>query len=490
MVKPPKIRHSKARRDPVTIDLDANEVKPEAGADKPESPTPAAVESTEPASAASSAEPPKPETKAESPTAAKVTPEASPSPDTARPEAPKGIDPAPAFGRGARDEAPRPGAASSKPSSPPPPRSDAPKGEPRRGGVSAIAAGIIGGLVTLAGAGALQWAGIIPAPSQGGQTVDLTGINAEIASLKQAVADLPAQGAPAGSDAETAGRIDTLGASIDTLKADLAALQSSVAAGGAGENAGLDALGKRIDAMQAQVDALGEGPDTSALDERIGALDTAVKAATDAAGAAAAAGQSNADGIAAVGTRVDELAGRVEALAGQVEQQAANPKIALAIAAAGLKAAIDRGSPFMAELETYAAVAPDAPEIAALRDMAAAGVPTREEIADEAADASIAIIDTTQTTAPDAGFLDRLLASAMSLIKVRPVGMVEGEGVPATAARIEAAVKAGDYARALSEYETLPDGAKAAASGFIAKVEARKSADELVEKALSGALRS
>ena len=68
-------------------------------------------------------------------------------------------------------------------------------------------------------------------------------------------------------------------------------------------------------------------------------------------------------------------------LSGKVEAQAAQPKIALAIAASALKSALDRGAPFAAELETFAAISPDAPELAALRAYAEKGVPTRAEIA-------------------------------------------------------------------------------------------------------------
>ena len=69
-----------------------------------------------------------------------------------------------------------------------------------------------------------------------------------------------------------------------------------------------------------------------------------------------------------------------------------------------------------------------------------------------------------------------------------PVGVVEGEGTAAVVARLEAAVEAGNYEAALAEYETLPQAAKDAGSDFIAMVRARRSADMLIEQALSAAL--
>jgi hypothetical protein len=67
---------------------------------------------------------------------------------------------------------------------------------------------------------------------------------------------------------------------------------------------------------------------------------------------------------------------------------------------------------------------------------------------------------------------------------------VEGTGVPETVARIEAAVKDGDLARAVAEYETLPEAAKAAGQAFMEKVRARLAAEQLVETATAAALKA
>ena len=85
---------------------------------------------------------------------------------------------------------------------------------------------------------------------------------------------------------------------------------------------------------------------------------------------------------------------------------------------------------------------------------------------------------------------ERLLSSAETLVKVRPVGPVEGSGVPETVARLEAALIDGDFARALAEYETLPEASKAAGRSLVDKVRARLAAEQLVEKATAAALKS
>ncbi|RVC85271.1 phage tail protein, partial [Mesorhizobium sp. M2A.F.Ca.ET.017.03.2.1] len=180
--------------------------------------------------------------------------------------------------------------------------------------------------------------------------------------------------------------------------------------------------------------------DLGPLNEKIAGLDALVKSTGDAAKAE--------DG------RLAALEQSVSQLSGKVEAQASQPKIALAIAASALKAALDRGAPFATELDTFAAIAPDAPELAALRSYADKGVPTRATIASEAETAANAMVEAAKPVDQDAGFFQSLVSSAESLVKVRPVGSVEGKGAPETVARMEVAVNQGDYAKALSEYDT------------------------------------
>jgi hypothetical protein len=187
--------------------------------------------------------------------------------------------------------------------------------------------------------------------------------------------------------------------------------------------------------------------------------------------------------------RLDALEAAVSTLTGRVDEQAEAPATAIIIAASSLKAAIDRGAPFTTELDTYAALAPDAPQLDELRTLAAAGVPTRAQLAAEADAAANAMIAASRPADPEAGIVDRLMGSMMGLVQVRPVGMVEGEGVPQIAARLDAGA-AGDYERALAEYDTLPPEAKAAGEAFAAKLRARHAADRLADEALAAALRA
>ncbi len=201
-----------------------------------------------------------------------------------------------------------------------------------------------------------------------------------------------------------------------------------------------------------------------------------------AAVSSAASASAAVDGrIAAIEQSVADIAKKVEAVGGQ-------PKIALAIAAAALRSALDRGGTFVAEVETFAAIAPNSPDIAALREAAAKGVATRADIAAGLADAATAIIAAGDAPSEDVGFFEGIWDGLGSLVTVRPIGDVEGEGVPETVARMEVAVQQGDFAKALAEYDTLSEPAKAAGASFADKIRTRLAAEQLIEKALAAAL--
>ncbi|SDA53586.1 COG4223 family protein [Mesorhizobium qingshengii] len=484
MVKTPKMRHSKSRREPVTIELepgavsriaDEDAAKPQAVAEEtpaeiPDEPVHADQTDLEPwehADAAAAGA-----TEADAPTDAgtKATEPEMPYPGSDAPP-PR----AKAFDYSFEDATTRtaetkeaPGKAEA--------RSESMAVQPKRGGLNGIAAGIIGGVIALVGAGGLQFAGLLGAPGSG-SGVSLDGVNGEIASLKTEIAGLK----ETSGNTDASAKVDGLSAALNQVKTDIAALKSMVESGGTGDTAGLAALGDKVKQIETAVAALGKAGnaapvDLGPLNEKLAGLDALVKSAGEAATAQ--------DG------RLTALEQSVSQLSGKVEAQAGQPKIALAIAASALKSALERGAPFAAELDTFAAISPNAPEIATLRPYAEKGVPTRTEIASQMDAAANAMVAAATPVDENAGLLQNLLSSAESLIKVRPIGAVEGAGAPETVARIEVAVNQGDYAKALSEYDTLPQAAKAAGADFAGKLKARIEVETQVDALISGAMKA
>ncbi|MDR7223847.1 phage tail protein [Aminobacter aminovorans] len=460
MVKTPKTRHSKTHRDPVTIELE-----------------PGAVSRVEEAA--------KPEAEAEA-VAATAVDEALASPETLSAETLSAEKGAKAdsgyasydysFDNGKPAETAKAEASSSASSSSSAgsrATSAAPAASSGRQSASGLLPGLAGGVIALLVAGGLQYAGVLGAPGAG--TGDNEQMQTEIASLKSQLADL---GAAANGGALLKGDVDGLATAVQQVKSDIEVLKAT--AGQAGSNEALAALDGRIKQVETAVTSLsqnnGASSEIAALTERVTGLDAAVRSAGEAATAD--------DG------KIATLEQSISALTSKVDAQASQPKIALAIAASALKAAVDRGAGFGAELETFAAISPEAPELAALRAHAEKGVPTRADIVAETDAAANAMIAAAKPVNEDAGILERLVSSAEQLVQVRPIGAVEGTGVPETVARMEVAVNQGDFAKALAEYDTLPETAKAAGTDFVSKLKARLDVETLVDKLVAGAMKA
>ncbi|MBX3583906.1 MAG: phage tail protein [Rhizobiaceae bacterium] len=346
-------------------------------------------------------------------------------------------------------------------------------------------AGLVGGIVALATAGLLQYAGVLGTPgTAGGQAAPAVpeALSSEIASLKSEIEALKSGAAAPVDVSGVTNQIDGLSQALEQVKADVSGLRDAVANGGAGDGAAVETLNAKITEIESRIAAIGTGSDgasaqeIASINERIASIEalagSAREADTDFAGRIGALEQS----VSALGTKVDAQAGQ--------------PKIAMAIAAAALKSAIDRGSPFLSEIETFAAIAPGATGLTELRTYAEKGVATRADLVAETDVAAKAMIAAANPPPVDAGFFERLLSSAESLVSVRPIGAVEGPGVPETVARMEVAVKAGDLSKAIAEYETLPEVAKSAGAAFADKIKARLAVENLADQAIAAAMQA
>lgn len=343
----------------------------------------------------------------------------------------------------------------------PPPRESAAPADavlhtaaPRR--VSGLLSGLIGGLAALLGGAALQWAGVLPSFQS----------NSEIAVLRQEIATLAEK--PAATSVDPAAL-----ESLSNAQAEMKKSVESLLADFSSARDGQKQLSQDLAALASQsAVASGDPAALNGLAARLSALETGL------------ASVKTADSL----PQIADMQAQIAALKQNTGNAAGASNVARAIAAAGLKAAIDRGGDFASELETYATVAPGSAEVEQLKSLASRGVPSKTELTSAFDDAATAMLSATKTVDPDAGFVDRLINSAESLVKSRPVGALEGDTPEALVARMELAVKKGDLDLALEEANKLPDAAKAAGAGYISNVAARRDTDALVTKALTAAL--
>jgi hypothetical protein len=182
-----------------------------------------------------------------------------------------------------------------------------------------------------------------------------------------------------------------------------------------------------------------------------------------------------------------EIASRLDAIEAEVADTSAEERAALAFAAASLKSAIDRGGAFSAELDAFANIAPDNQAAESLRPFAETGLPTRTTLAEQFPDVAREMLLAINVGSQDAGVLDRLMSSALSVVTVRPTGNVEGGTPVARIARMEARISEGDLAAALTEWEALPEPAKAVSQDYAEQLRGRAEADQITDAALTSA---
>ncbi|WP_337181499.1 hypothetical protein [Shinella sp.] len=312
-----------------------------------------------------------------------------------------------------------------------------PPSPPHRGNAGPLAAGILGGLIALLGAGSLQYGGYLPAPGP-----DRAEESSAVASLSNEVETLKARLA----ETTAASPVD-----LQPIETRLAALEKS-----AEENSGTPS---------ADPQSVGR------LEGDVARLTTELAALRE-----------------AVSTTESQLTERIAAAEQKLDEPRSDIAMARAVAASALKTAIDRGGPYLAELEAFASVAPDDPSIAGLREHAAIGVPSRADLVRDFQPTADAILDAVHQPEGDQGIFNRLMSSAASAIRVRPVGSVEGDTPEAVVARIENKLQNGDFKGADIEWQTLPQPGQAAAADYKRRLDARVSVEELVGSAVSGAL--
>lgn len=319
---------------------------------------------------------------------------------------------------------------------------------PRKGGMAgAFMGGITGAVLALAGAYVLQSNMLQPYGISALQVATDNSLSERIAVLESNFASRPTGGA---------GEIAALPAEVAAIKDRIAALEQAAATPTAANNAEITALASRIAALEGQTG--GASPLEALTTLRNG-----------------------------LSAEISGLKSDIAAVKTEMTNRASEPGLAAAVAATALRAAVDRGGAFAAELENLVAVQPDAPAIAALRGFAAAGVPTRQDLSAEFESAAQAMMAAAQPVDPNASLYTRLLDSAKSLVKVRPVGALEGETPAARIARMGEALANGDDAGVASEFAALPAPSRDAGAAFMERFNARAEADRLIAEAVKAA---
>lgn len=170
-----------------------------------------------------------------------------------------------------------------------------------------------------------------------------------------------------------------------------------------------------------------------------------------------------------------QMQDRLDRLSGSTDRD-----VRAAFAAAAVRTAVDRDRPFSAELAAAQALGLDAGAAAALAPFAATGLPRTNVLL---RDLSALLPDLRLAATPpgeDLGYLDRLQASAVRMLKIRPVKDEPGDDPAAVLSRIEFKMAHEDIDAVIAELDKLPPAAKAIVEPWRARAAARRDALEAV----------
>jgi len=287
----------------------------------------------------------------------------------------------------------------------------------------------------------------------------------------------PAAPPPAASGSASAPADPALRSQIQQLADRVGKLEQRPAAAGTGTaSVDVSALTQRIDALEKRPAAT---PDTGAADaqkalaDRLAALEQKVTAASGNAQAA------------------QELRGEVDSLKQQVtsvnqavseRQDAATAAQALVLAAGQLRASLSGGQPFQQDLQAVRALniadAGVTQPLDAVAPFAAKGIPTRAQLTDRFQPLAGEIVRA-EIRGEGNSWIDSAVGKLSTLVTVRREGGgVVGTTADAIVARAEAALSAGNLAKAVEELSTLQGPAAQTAAPWLADAKARVAADQ------------
>jgi hypothetical protein len=282
----------------------------------------------------------------------------------------------------------------------------------------------------------------------------------------------PLTGAPAaGVTSPNAGTGGQISAQLDKIQTELQARQPDTAASA------------RLSAVEAQTKVFNDS--LAALNRRLDGIAVAAQSALEHADAATEAAKGAATGT-VQRSDVEALADRIASLENTVRglsnSEARRPSSTgdhaarAALAAEALRAAVERGASFQAELATVKSFGVDHSAIAPLEPFAADGVPAAADLAHELAALTPQLLQASGGAPAGGSFLGRLEDNAKGLVRITPVDAPPSDEPPAVVARIDADAARDDIAGALADIARLPQSAKTLAEPWVQKVDARNAA--------------
>ncbi len=295
-----------------------------------------------------------------------------------------------------------------------------------------------------------------------GKVADLeTSLSTQLTALRKSVAEDVEGRIIAATEASEAAKSGTqrIDRDVATVKGDAARLE------------------ERLLAMKAETDR------TAAAAQLAQESAAALKSELNAAKSTFAKPADIAAVIGPVASRLTAIDQSIQSVMKAEDQRRSNAeRIVLALELQNLKRALSTGGSYSVELASLQKAADASVDLSALDKFKDVGVPSADVLTKEFRTVAYAAIDA-EIEPAEGGVMDRLLAGAKSVVRVRKVDhAADDKTAEAVVGRMEIALKDGRLGDVLSESRDLGPKALDAVRPFLDKVAARVSVDDAVEK--------
>ena len=241
-------------------------------------------------------------------------------------------------------------------------------------------------------------------------------------------------------------------------------------------------IGQRVETQKADNDRLGaalqavkedQAKTTSALDGFKASVETQLKTLAKPADIASA--------VSPVSGKIAALEKNLDAVVKSEEERRTDAeRVVISLELANLKRALDRGQGFSAELAGVRKAAGGKLDLAALDRYQNTGVPSLVELEREFRGLINPVIDA-ETEPVDASVVDRLVAGAKSVVRVRKINHnPDDRSAEAIVARMESSLKEGRLGEALDHAKGLAPKAAGRLTDWNAKAEARNAVERAI----------
>jgi hypothetical protein len=338
--------------------------------------------------------------------------------------------------------------------------------------VGVIVGAAVMAVILAAALAALWFTGFIPAPDAA--LTDKQAANTPAPPPRPATPlpnSAPAQPTPPTAAAQNAAPPPDVSARLDKIERAIETPRNDPALGNriAAAEAQAKSVGEAIAALQRRVDEIA-ATGQSAAKQADAALNTAeaAKSASEAANKTEVQ-RSDLDALASrfmvLESAVNGLAAITAPLAAGADDRAAR----FAVAAATLRASVERGAPYQAELAALRALGLDDKAAMPLAPFAASGVPSTAALARELEALTPKLEEAAEPTSRETSFIDRLKENAQKLVRITPADAPAGNDPASVIARIRFDAARRDVATALADIGALPEPAKSLAAGWSKK---------------------